>query len=129
MKFLRITVFLLAAMGLGLGAGYLFSSSRLADPPSPMVRAGDYAPIQSRLKSRVVLYATATCPYCAQARQLLDAKKVGYVELAVDASADAAAEARSLGAHAVPFILIGSNSIEGFDEERIVQLLEQQALL
>ncbi len=129
MKLFRLTVFLFAAMGLGLGAGYLYSNNPLNDPPGPTVRAGDYALIQSRVNASVVLYGTASCPYCRQARELLDARKVRYVELEVDASADAAAEARSLGAVAVPFILIGSNSIEGFDEDRIVELLDQQALL
>lgn len=129
MKTLRITVFLLTAMGLGLGAGYLYSSNPLNDLAGPTVRTGDYAPIQTRVNSSVVLYATSTCPYCAKARALLDAREVRYAELAVDASADAAAEARSLGAVAVPFILIGSDSIEGYDEERILELLERQALL
>jgi len=34
-----------------------------------------------------------------------------------------------LGASRVPFILIGNHSIEGFDQQQLLKLLDQQDLL
>ena len=36
----------------------------------------------------VTLYTTRFCPYCHRAKQLLDSKDAGYVEIAVDQQAE-----------------------------------------
>lgn len=68
-------------------------------------------------KPRVVMYATATCPYCMAARMLLKKKGVDYEEIAV-AGNDALRsemEQRS-GRRTVPQIFIDDKPLGGFDD-------------
>jgi len=65
----------------------------------------------------VRVYTTGSCPYCVQAKRLLDRKGVTYRE--IDLSADAAQRAevmRASGRRTVPQIFINDQSIGGFDE-------------
>jgi len=66
---------------------------------------------------RVVMYLTDWCPYCARARNLLDAKGVAVEEIDVDAVPGAREEmvARS-GRDTVPQIFIGDEHIGGCDD-------------
>jgi len=67
--------------------------------------------------SKVIVYATETCPYCVRARRLLDAKGVEYT--VIDVGRDPALweemEARS-GRHTVPQIFIGQVHVGGCDD-------------
>jgi glutaredoxin 3 len=65
----------------------------------------------------VRVYTSGFCPYCVQAKRLLDRKGVPYRE--IDVSADAAQRAevmRASGRRTVPQIFINDQSIGGFDE-------------
>ncbi len=64
------------------------------------------------------MYATAWCPYCERARQLLKSKNVDFEEIDVDARPEARAEmvARSGGRRTVPQIFIGDRHIGGSDD-------------
>ncbi len=64
------------------------------------------------------MYATAWCPYCERARQLLNSKNVDFEEIDVDARPEARAEmvARSGGRRTVPQIFIGDRHIGGSDD-------------
>jgi glutaredoxin len=64
----------------------------------------------------VVMYATAWCPYCAQARAYFARNGIAYVEHDVEASAAAHAEFRRLGGRGVPLIFVGEERIDGFNE-------------
>lgn len=128
MKLHTILTVLLAAL-LGLGASYAYWHNPFTDESGAVVKRGDFAAIQTRVNSRVVLYGTATCPFCKKAKSLLTLRGVAYAELPVDASDHARAEAHALGARGVPFILIGGSSIEGFDEEKILELLAEQKII
>jgi glutaredoxin 3 len=134
MKILSIIGIVLLAAALGLGAGYLVQHHPLGERANAAkvnatVRTGDFTRIQARVDSRVVLYTIATCPYCKRAKELLAEHGVRYAELPLDTSLAAREEAKSLGATQVPFILIGSNSIEGFDEAKLLAVLDQQEVL
>jgi glutaredoxin 3 len=65
----------------------------------------------------VVMYATGWCGYCAQARRLLQSKKVTFEEIDIDARPEARAEmiARS-GRRTVPQIFIGETHVGGCDD-------------
>lgn len=67
---------------------------------------------------KVQMYATAWCPYCERARQLLNSKNVDFEEIDVDARPEARAEmvARSGGRRTVPQIFIGDRHIGGSDD-------------
>jgi glutaredoxin 3 len=67
--------------------------------------------------SKVIMYASDWCPYCARARGLLEGKGVAYEEIDVDAVPGAREEmvARS-GRHTVPQIFIGGVHVGGCEE-------------
>jgi len=65
----------------------------------------------------VVVYTTSSCPYCVQAKRLLDRKGVPYRE--IDVTADSAKRTEMVqasGRRTVPQIFIAEQSIGGFDE-------------
>lgn len=67
--------------------------------------------------AKVVIYSTATCPYCVQAKTLLQQKKIDYKEVRVDTDDDQ----RSImversGRKTVPQIFINDLHIGGFDD-------------
>lgn len=67
--------------------------------------------------AKVVMYATAWCPYCARARELLESKKVDYEVIDVDRDPALRQEmmARS-NRHTVPQIFIGDVHVGGCDD-------------
>lgn len=87
--------------------------------PTPEFVSGDFSALQAAAQSRVVLYATATCPYCAQVRRLFDTAGVSYREYRIDASEAADAEFRRLDGRFVPLLFIGQRRISGFREQAI----------
>ncbi len=65
----------------------------------------------------VRVYTSGSCPYCVQAKRLLDRKGVTYREIDVGADAAQRAEVmRASGRRTVPQIFINDQSIGGFDE-------------
>ncbi len=66
----------------------------------------------------VLMYATAYCPYCMRARQLLQSKSVAWHEVDVGAQPHRRHEMteKSGGQRTVPQIWIGNRHIGGCDE-------------
>lgn len=79
------------------------------------------------MSQRVTIYTTQYCPYCIRARNLLDAKRVSYENIAVDHDPQLRREMmmRS-GRNTVPQIWIGERHIGGCDD---MLLLERQGRL
>lgn len=67
--------------------------------------------------SKVTIYTTPICPYCARAKQLLKKKGAAYSEIDVfmDGGARAEMEKKS-GRHTVPQIFIGATHVGGCDD-------------
>ncbi|MGH8317145.1 MAG: glutaredoxin 3 [Steroidobacteraceae bacterium] len=67
--------------------------------------------------TKVLMYATSWCPYCASARQLLEGKGVALEEIDIEARPEARREmmARS-GRPTVPQIFIDGTHVGGSDE-------------
>jgi glutaredoxin 3 len=68
--------------------------------------------------AEVKIFTTSFCPYCVQAKRLLDRKNVPYVEIDVGGD-DALREemvAAAEGRRTVPQIFIGGQGIGGFEE-------------
>lgn len=59
----------------------------------------------------IVMYATATCPYCAKARAYMAARGIPYEER----DADDSQEFEQLGGRGVPLFVIGSEVLQGFN--------------
>ena len=68
--------------------------------------------------ARIDIYTSSNCPYCHQAKKLLDEKHAAYDEKVVDANPDLIAEAvkRSGGRRTVPQIFINDDPVGGYDE-------------
>lgn len=74
----------------------------------------------------VVMYTTSTCPYCAQARQWLQANRVPFVECNIEHSARCLGEFERQGAPGVPLMQVRSQRRIGFDPEWLVLALQTQ---
>jgi glutaredoxin 3 len=66
----------------------------------------------------VKMYTTAVCPYCVQAKRLLQSKGVAQIEeVRVDANPDERMKMMELtGRRTVPQIFIGSTHVGGCDD-------------
>ena len=65
----------------------------------------------------VVIYTTRWCPFCIQAKALLDRKGVSYQEIPVDGDPTARQQmALKAGKTSVPQVWIGEQHIGGCDE-------------
>lgn len=66
---------------------------------------------------KVLMYATAYCPYCMWARQLFEKKDVAYEEVRVDKEPGRRDEMESRsGRSSVPQIFIGELHVGGYDD-------------
>jgi len=70
------------------------------------------------MKSRVMMYATAVCPYCLRAEALLRARGVTEIDkVRVDLEPGRRQEMmQKTGRRTVPQIYIGETHVGGFDE-------------
>ena len=75
---------------------------------------GNYAAYYQNPATKVVMYGTATCPYCAKARDYLNQRGIAFADYDVQASPAAKAAFGKLDGKGVPLILIGDRRIEGF---------------
>lgn len=66
----------------------------------------------------IVIYTTATCPYCLRAKALLTKKQAAFEEIPVDSDAGKRAEMTELagGRSTVPQIFIDGKHVGGCDE-------------
>ena len=126
MKRLR-AVFLLALVPAcffaGIYGGPIIRHAYAAMFPAPEFRQGDYREIYARAGASVVLFTTSTCPYCKQARKLLDDEGVVYKDYVVDKSSDAAKLFHQHGGDGVPMIYVADREIRGFREKAIREAL------
>ncbi len=67
--------------------------------------------------TKVVIYCTASCPFCMMAKRLLDKKGADYesIDIGNDRDLWAQMEAKT-GRNTVPQIFIGDTHIGGFDD-------------
>jgi glutaredoxin 3 len=74
--------------------------------------------VDRSMKSRVMMYATAVCPYCLRAEALLRARGVTEIDkIRVDLEPGRRQEMmQKTGRRTVPQIYIGETHVGGFDE-------------
>ncbi len=73
---------------------------------------------------RVLMYTTASCPYCVRAEQLLHARGVAEIEFVrVDLEPDRRVEMMNrTGRRTVPQIYIGDTHVGGYDDLRALDV-------
>lgn len=123
---LKPILVVLAALALGLSAGYLVRNVAWVQSSSASIKKGDFTQLYTKTGAPVILYSLSTCLHCKHARNLLERNKVHFVERVIDNSSEAKQEAVALQAKRVPFLLIGNFSIEGYDEDKILELLDRE---
>jgi len=65
----------------------------------------------------VTIYTTLVCPYCVQAKRLLDRKGVAYDEIDVTSDPTRRQEMiQASGRRTVPQIFIGEQHVGGYDD-------------
>ena len=116
LRVLRGVASTLALVVAAAACGWLGVSALRSFTAQPALQAGDYSAIVRDAGEPVVLFATTTCPYCRQARALLDAMKVEHVVYDVDTSPSARSLYERLHANSVPVLVTTSVRITGFDE-------------
>jgi glutaredoxin 3 len=69
------------------------------------------------MQPEVIIYSTAQCPYCDQARALFDRKKVSYTEIKIDQDPAQRDEMmKRSGRRTVPQIFINNHHVGGCDD-------------
>ena len=74
---------------------------------------------------KVVLYSSAKCAKCREAKQYLVAKGIAFVEFDVQKSRRGAKEFARLNGRGVPILIVGSARMDGFDKRRFEQLYHE----
>ena len=82
---------------------------------------------EEELPKGVVLYCTAWCPSCRQARLWLQNNKVDFVEVNIDRSDAADRQVREWanGSRTTPTIDVNGSVVVGFNEKRLKELLQK----
>jgi glutaredoxin len=85
----------------------------------PSYSEGNFAAYYPNAQTRVVVYGTATCPFCAKARAYLKERNVAFGDFDVDKTEKGKHDFGELGGKSVPVILIGNRKLVGFDQKAI----------
>ncbi|RKD27203.1 Glutaredoxin-like protein, YruB-family [Caminicella sporogenes DSM 14501] len=75
------------------------------------------------MNKKVVVYTSDTCVYCHQAKDYLNSKGIQFEERNVSRDMNARKELMSKGFMGVPVIMVDEEVIQGFDRERLEELL------
>lgn len=76
------------------------------------------------MSKNVVVYSSDTCVYCHDAKNYLKSINVNFEEKNVSKDAVARKELMKKGFMGVPVIMIDDEIVQGFDKERLEQLLK-----
>ena len=71
----------------------------------------------------VIIYTTPTWPHCTSAKKFLKSQGISYIEKDVSKDQSAQQELVRFGARGVPTFIIGNEVAIGFDQARILSLV------
>lgn len=117
------TIVLLLCLGLGVWSGPWLQGAYKRLFPEPAYIAGNYEAVYRQAGKPVVMFSKSTCPYCVQARALLERENIVFEELIVDQSPAARQQFDQLQGGSVPMLFIGDRRIVGFRENTIRESL------
>ena len=84
--------------------------NRSASPPLPTI------------PREVIMYSTARCGYCKKARAFFRKNNIAFEEYDVETTAKGRRDYQKLNGRGVPIILVGKQRLNGFSEERFMQI-------
>ena len=76
------------------------------------------------MSKNVVVYSSDTCIYCHEAKNYLKELNIDFVEKNVSSDSIARKELMMRGFMGVPVIMVDEKIVQGFDKERLDQLLK-----
>lgn len=76
----------------------------------------------------IVVYSKTVCPYCVQAKNLLDSKGIKYTEVNIETNAAGRDYLIERGLRSVPQVFHGELHIGGFDKLQTWAQLRDQSL-
>ncbi len=80
--------------------------------------------------AEIIVYSTATCPYCVMAKNFLKEKKVEFEDVNVGLNQEKAREMiKKSGQMGVPVIDIAGEVIIGFDKPKMEAALKKKKLV
>ena len=110
-------------LGGGLAIGhYLPAAAKML---TPKYSEGNFNAYYAQAGTKVVVYGTPTCPYCAKARAYLKERGIAFSDFDLTTSDKAKRDFTQLGGKAVPVILIGNRQLVGFDKDAIDAALDK----
>jgi glutaredoxin len=89
-------------------------------PPTPS--AGEQS-VQSQAQPEIVFYSASWCGYCDATRTFFKDNGIRYTEHDIEKTAEGAAGYKSLGGGGVPLMVIGDETIRGYSEPGLRQVL------
>ena len=75
------------------------------------------------MAAKVILYSTTGCPLCERYKSLLQDSKAAYEERNTTENPKYLDELASQGIFAVPTVMVGDQSIQGFRPNTLAELL------
>jgi mycoredoxin len=102
--------FFVLAVGLGIGT----LAPKVVEGLKPTYSVGNFASYFPDSETRVVVFGTSTCPYCAATRDYLKQRNIKFLDLDVNDSETGRKQFAELNGRNVPMILIGERRIVGF---------------
>ncbi|WDV45991.1 glutaredoxin family protein [Clostridiaceae bacterium M8S5] len=75
------------------------------------------------MAKEVIVYSSNTCPHCTTAKEYLAERGISYIEKNVSTDPAAKKELIKKGFMGVPVIIVGDQTITGFDKEKLDELL------
>lgn len=76
------------------------------------------------MNKKITIYTSDTCGYCHMAKDYLDSKGVDFEEKNVSRDMNARKELMKQGFMGVPIINVNGEVIQGFDKDRLEELLK-----
>jgi glutaredoxin len=103
-----------------VGVGILQSRDKIdhwLNPPQPISQ-------EAIKNSKVVLYSTTWCGYCAKTRQYFAENNIKYTDLDVEHSEQGRKDYERLGGNGIPIVVINKETvIHGYSPEKIIEAL------
>jgi mycoredoxin len=101
-----------AILAAGLGVGR--AAPIVIEYFKPAYATGDFQAYYAGTTSKVLLYGTKTCPYCAKTRAYFQEKGIAFADIDVNNDPKGKHDFGALGGATVPVILIGERRLDGF---------------
>lgn len=107
----------------GVASGHAFQIVPVLLKPAYV--EGDYAAYFPDRQTRVVLYGTAWCAYCATTRAYLNSNNIPFLDLDIEKSEQARAQHARLGGGGVPLLLVGDRKMTGFNQSVLAAAIKR----